>query len=335
MYAPVNPYISLTEIIEELKLTAAEVAADPDLTDELQRAIERASRWVDNYTRRDSIFRDFSVNPMIFDQYSKSVYGFEIFFPNKPILSINKVLLGSAPTCAKELIFNVDYFNDADRIYLLRSSTLFIQNPDIPRDGSSGLFVGPNRGGWCLSRPDRMLFVYGQSGCVQARAFQMTAAGGGAVQTDAWTINSYTTPTTLYWSVKLIDEAMTVTVTSDSFGAQVVCQGSTTASGPQVITLAEVNDSGIDGQMSLNYASDSAGNSLTVTPNTTAPIVPFSIPQNTDPIITTATRLVAASFSGHNRKETVGLDGQKTDIADRSIPKTVYDLLGRKMPLLV
>jgi len=59
--------------------------------------------------------------------------------------------------------------------------------------------------------------------------------------------------------------------------------------------------------------------------------IPTGIPDQ----ISYATRLVAAAMSGHNRKETVGLDGQKTDVIQTEIPKTVYQLLGRKKPLLL
>lgn len=63
----------------------------------------------------------------------------------------------------------------------------------------------------------------------------------------------------------------------------------------------------------------------------TSAAVPTGIPQE----IQWATIQVAAAFTGHNRKEVVGVDGTKESIIDRSIPKTVYDLLGRKGPILV
>lgn len=44
---------------------------------------------------------------------------------------------------------------------------------------------------------------------------------------------------------------------------------------------------------------------------------------------------IAAAFTGHNRKEVVGVDGSKESIIDRSIPKPVYDMLGRKGPILI
>jgi hypothetical protein len=60
-------------------------------------------------------------------------------------------------------------------------------------------------------------------------------------------------------------------------------------------------------------------------------LVPTGLPGR----IVLATRLVAASLSGHNRKEVVALDGTRTDMVDREISKTVYKLLGRRAPLML
>lgn len=331
MYVPQNPYVALVEVVEELKKDFDETLADLPLTDELLRAIERASRWVDEYTQRDYFFRDFTATPMQFDQFSKGVYGDDIFFPTKPIINIEEIWIGADVDTATQLNFNADYFFDVNRIYLLPSSRMFVFNAEIPRDRRNDC----SSRGWNLYRPGRILFVYGKSGYPQAFAYAMTASGGAASQTDAWTIKAYSAPTALYWKIENIDGTTTVTVTSDSFGANVVCRGSTTTSGAQVLTLAEVNASGVNGQVSINYSADGTGNTLAITPSTTPVLDSSSIPRGIDSKITTATRLVAAAFSGHNRKEVVGLDGQKSDIADTAIPKTVFDLLGRRMPILV
>ena len=54
--------------------------------------------------------------------------------------------------------------------------------------------------------------------------------------------------------------------------------------------------------------------------------VPTGIPG----YISLATRLVAAAFSGHNRKEVVALDGGKNSLVSTEIPKTVFQMLGEK-----
>ncbi len=59
-------------------------------------------------------------------------------------------------------------------------------------------------------------------------------------------------------------------------------------------------------------------------------IIPTGLPGN----IRRAAVLVAAAFSGYDRKEIVGLDGQFTSIADRAIPKEVKEMLGVRMPML-
>jgi hypothetical protein len=47
-----------------------------------------------------------------------------------------------------------------------------------------------------------------------------------------------------------------------------------------------------------------------------------------------ASRLVAAALSGDNRKEITGIDGTPQSITDRSIPKTVFQILGPRQPVL-
>lgn len=52
--------------------------------------------------------------------------------------------------------------------------------------------------------------------------------------------------------------------------------------------------------------------------------VPTGIPLD----ITQACILIAAAFSGNNKKEIIGLDGNKEEVIDKKIPKTAMDLLG-------
>jgi hypothetical protein len=54
--------------------------------------------------------------------------------------------------------------------------------------------------------------------------------------------------------------------------------------------------------------------------------IPTKLPGN----INQAAILVAAAFSAHNQKDSVGLDGSKVSITDNSIPRAVSDLLGAR-----
>lgn len=52
--------------------------------------------------------------------------------------------------------------------------------------------------------------------------------------------------------------------------------------------------------------------------------VPDGLPAD----ITRACVLLAAAFTGHNQREVAAVDGSKSAVFDKSIPKAVYDLLG-------
>lgn len=54
--------------------------------------------------------------------------------------------------------------------------------------------------------------------------------------------------------------------------------------------------------------------------------IPTGLPQE----INRAAILVAAAFSGHNQKEIVGMDGNKAGVTDKTIPKAVFDILGKR-----
>jgi hypothetical protein len=54
--------------------------------------------------------------------------------------------------------------------------------------------------------------------------------------------------------------------------------------------------------------------------------VPTGLPAH----INKAAILIAAAFSGHNQKTIVGLDGAKTEVIDKMIPKTALALLGTR-----
>ncbi len=91
-YTRVNPYIELVELLEELKITSANVGATPKISeDELYRAIDRASRWVDDYTGKDYFFHDHSVTPLVLTQFDQRILGNTIFLPYANVLTITEV----------------------------------------------------------------------------------------------------------------------------------------------------------------------------------------------------------------------------------------------------
>lgn len=55
-----------------------------------------------------------------------------------------------------------------------------------------------------------------------------------------------------------------------------------------------------------------------------AAAVPTGLPLH----VNKAAILIAAAFSGHNQKEVIGLDGAKSTVIDKAIPKTAMALLG-------
>jgi len=203
-YTPVNPYCSLAELVGELRQRASDFPAGGEKEAELLRAIDRASRWVDDYTGRDYFFHDHSITPLLFDEFSGGVYGAEIFLPYKPVISILEFRVGS---------------------------DVWVENSD-----------------YVTGRGDREGRIHGRRG----------------------------------------NFAPTVETT---------------------ITI----------RGSFGYRQS----------------VSSQIPEMLPAKIATSTRLVAAAFSGLWRREEVGLDGAKQTITDTTIPQTVYQMLGKRMPVLV
>lgn len=146
-YTPVNPYISLVELCEELKrpLPANEANLSPEkieaLEDEFRRAIDRASRWVDDYTRRDYYFHDYTVIPLILDENSPWVFGRELLLP-WPVLDIVSIDHGGT-LLASGAEYSSGY-TDADKTVIYS-----------------------HVGHWHPTRPDGLLTIYGSFGYTQ------------------------------------------------------------------------------------------------------------------------------------------------------------------------
>lgn len=199
-YALVNPYISVEELAEELKAAVPESGSETE--DKYKRAIWRASRWVDEYTREDYFKYDHTVTPIELDQFSKGVYDARIFLPRKPVISIIELLVGET-VLDDETEYRVDA--EAGIIYSLI-------------------------GDWAPRRPGATIKIYGTFGYAQA--------------------SSSAVPT------------------------------------------------GLPGKVVI------------------------------------ATRLIAAVYTGDAKKELYGLDGQINEIATVEIPKQVFQILGKQMPIL-
>jgi hypothetical protein len=196
-----NPYCTLAELCQELKCDVPTSGNDP--FDELQTAINNASRYIDRYKGRDYYQHDYSSSALIFDQFSSDVFGDTIFLAG-PCFVLSEV-----KEAGTVLVSGTDYCL-ADGDMTLRR-------------------LG---GEWQPSRPDALVEVKCKLGFTQT--------------TDA-----------------------DVPAFSEKFK-----------------------------------------------------------------FIALACRLIAAAISGHNKKEGVGLDGQKFDLIETAIPKTVYDILGRRNRIL-
>lgn len=189
--ALVNPYCSVAQVQAELRNT------DAALNDALVRAINAASRYIDQYKGRDYFKHDHSSSPVVVDVFSRAVYGQTLYLPFSPIISLSEVKEGGAV-----LVQDQDYVIRGDSLRRLS-------------------------GHWSVGEPpDNVIELNGVFGYQQ----------------------------------------------------------------------------------------------------TTSADVPVGIPLT----INQAAVLIAAALSGQNSKEVINLDGGKSSVIDKAIPKTAYDLLGSR-----
>jgi hypothetical protein len=190
-----NPYCSLLQLQQEIKNT------DAGLEDQLHDAINRASRWIDDYRRCDFFQHDYSSSALVLDRFDECVFDEKLFLPYRPVIEVTEVKV-----CGETWVSGTDYVVKSNTIISLRGS-------------------------WPIANP----------------------------------------PTDV---------------------AAIKCK--------------------------LGYVQASSA------------AVPTGLPK----VINQACILVAAAFCGHNVKDHVSLDGTKTAVNDRSIPKSVYDMLGKRQPIL-
>jgi hypothetical protein len=153
-YTSINPYVTLQELCDELKRPLP--SADGNLSapkkealeDELKRAIDRASRWVDDYTRRDYFEHNYSVVPLEIDENWEYVFGDKIFLP-WPVLELDRIDLGS--TTVEETEYRAG-------------------------SGSNQYQIFSYFGHWNPTRPDAVVTIYGRFGYSQTVAATYSSA---------------------------------------------------------------------------------------------------------------------------------------------------------------
>lgn len=154
-YLAQNPYITVEELVEELKGAMPDETNDEGKLDAVKynRAIESASRMVDEYCQRDFYFHDYSTVPLILDQFSKGVFDNRIFLPHDPVISISNMEV---------------------------AGEVWVADTDYSIDLKSGIIYSL-RGNWYASRPDNLIKIYGTFGFTQADPESVPAGIPGKV----------------------------------------------------------------------------------------------------------------------------------------------------------
>lgn len=305
MTALLNPLCTLDELKMQLKFSLTDTSKDEELT----KAINNASRWVEKYTGRQFRLFDYTTDPLVIDEFDGIALAETVFLPQRRVISISSVVLGG-----EVLEEDVDYVVKED----------------------SGKLIRIGGGEWNLSRPDNTLEVYGLLGWRQPLVVDVTEAGDTGNALTNWSIRDTSDDghDIFYWALTDLGSSMfRVELFSDEAHSNRVAYGTGTAPGD--VELDEDNSSGVYGSVTVAAGAatdDDAGNTLTPSGtrvDTTE--MPDDLPSN----INQACRIVAAVFSGHHTKEISGLDGLKQTVKSSEIPKDVYGMLGRQAPVLV
>lgn len=300
-YTQVNPYLTIAQLKAELKY-----GTDTIYDDVFGEAIVSASRWVDQYLRRDFFYHDYRITALTLTEFD-DVFERVIIPPYRPILSITALTLyGTA------LVANTDY--------IIRGNGTTVADQIVK--------LGSN---WDLKSPDNIVTLNGEFGYRQTSTWPVTEAGDVSSQVSNWSLQNLGT-SVVYWGIQTVTgTTCRVSLWSDSAHSNRIATG--TGLNSSTLTLSQDNNSGVSGTVLVAYTTDDLDVANTLIPTAVTvdtSVVPTGIPGH----IVHATRLVAAAFSGQNRKETVGLDGVKTSILTNEIPKTVFQILGRQAPLV-
>lgn len=155
-YLAQNPYITVEELVEELKGAMPDEDTDEGKLDAVKynRSVELASRLVDEYLNTDFYFHDYTTVPLVLDQFSRGVYDNppRIFLPHQPVISLTQVDVG------------VDTWPVDDYSVDLKEGVLYSL-----------------RGNWNPSRPDNVIKIYGTFGYAQADPENVPAGIPGKV----------------------------------------------------------------------------------------------------------------------------------------------------------
>lgn len=320
----INPYLTLAELKDELKIPQSDVSKD----DTLNTAINLASRWVDEYRGRDYYGHDHRGEagigsvpgfpgsaPLTFDKFSDKAYDETLFIP----------------------------FGEPREIYELK------ENGQTLTKGTHFTFREPplvrERKIWRLGTkwqvgepPTNIISIKGKFGGNQWKAMApsivSTPSPSNGIQTMVFTnTNASKNNDKVY--VRITQSGPTVlgiNVYSDAGLTQPIANPSDVVAPPGTFPLYEVGGSGWSGNITIGTF---IGNLTAVVQLRADWLDSASVPTDLPPVINLAAKLVAAAISGHNRKEVAGLDGQRLEIHDNKIPKTVFDLLGRRLPVIL
>jgi hypothetical protein len=262
---------------------------------------------VDDYTQRDFFYHNHLVTPLEFDEHD-AVYDDEIFLQYRPVLVITEVKVGTET---------------------------WVQGTDFVVKNSAD--TKPNRlislrGDWAPSRAEaRVVKIKGEFGYRQTVSWPVSEAGDTGFQVSNWVLKNLG-GSPVHWIITGSGGVCSVSIYSDTTQTNRLAFGNHTYTG--TLVLNQDNNSGISGTVDVNYVSNDtdAANILTPLP----PVVNTSVvPQGLPGHIVKATRLVAAAFSGHNRKQVAGMDGTAQEISSNTIPKTVFDMLGKRSPVFL
>lgn len=312
MVTLINPYVSLVDLKAELKMKEDDTQYD----DTLLTAINLASRWVDDYRGRDYFGHDFRAAPLLVDGFSDAIFDDVILLPHI-IRGISELKEGGTVLPASAFMFRQPP-NALDR-RLWRLGGKWISGP--PPSGTVEIKGKLGGDQWVSldpeisvtpTHPNYDLILTNEDPVLNNALlyWELIDAGGN-------------TASLRFFS----DEAHTVEVANIGGGLPV-----STPWNEEVIS--EVDDSGYTGLVSSGPISP---------PDTYIGTVQLKndvldstlIPTDLPPTINLAAKLVAAALSGHNRKEVAGLDGTRVEIHDNRIPPTVFQMLGRRLPIIL
>lgn len=318
----VNPYLTLAELKDELKIAQSDVSKD----DVLKTAINLASGWVDEYRGRDYFGHDHrgagiagvtpaGGSPLVIDKFSDAVFGAQLFIPFGEVREIY-ALTENGTALTKGTNFTYREAPMAKQRLIWRLGTDW----QVGEPPTNVISIRGKFGGNQWKKLDPIISYTPAGSGIQAAGFTMTNTNP-AKNNDL-----------IYYRVQLSGANVNVNFYSNAGLTQLIANPSDVITPPaNNVPIFEQGGSGWSG--SFNYGTflgNQTGSIQLRNDVLDSSIVPTDLPG----FINLAAKLVAAAISGHNRKEVPGLDGTRMEIQDNKIPKTVFDLLGRRAVIL-